>query len=99
MNHGGPRSLLARLGFAMTLSNDRGHGAMDEREKQMAPAQNESKKRLLQYALERLGRKELAARLRVPEKMVEDWLAGSADMTHNRALVLADLVQDLTHAK
>jgi hypothetical protein len=60
---------------------------------------DESKKRLLQYALGRLGRKELAARLKVPEKMVEDWLAGSADMTHNKALKLADLINELTHGK
>ena len=60
---------------------------------------DESKKRLLQYALGRLGRKELAARLKVPEKMVEDWLAGSADMTHSKTLALADLVNELTHGK
>jgi plasmid maintenance system antidote protein VapI len=57
---------------------------------------DESKKRLLQYALGRVGRKELAARLKVPEKMVEEWLQGSADMTHNKALALADLVHQLT---
>jgi plasmid maintenance system antidote protein VapI len=60
---------------------------------------DDSKKRLLEYALGRLGRKQLAARLKVPEKMVEQWLDGSADMTHNKALALADLVNELTHGK
>ena len=58
-----------------------------------------SKKRLLEYAASRLGRKQLAARLKVSEKMVEQWLEGSADMTHNKALALADLVNELTHGK
>jgi plasmid maintenance system antidote protein VapI len=49
--------------------------------------------------LGRLGQKELAARLKVPEKKVEDWLAGSADMTHSKALALADLVNELTRGK
>jgi plasmid maintenance system antidote protein VapI len=60
---------------------------------------DDSKTRLLQYALGRLGQKELAARLKVPEKMVEDWLAGSTDMTHSKALALADLVNELTKGK
>ncbi|HET7366134.1 MAG TPA: hypothetical protein VFJ70_21370 [Burkholderiales bacterium] len=64
----------------------------------MPPEADESKKRLLQYAMGRLGRKQLAERLRVPEKLVEEWLEGSADMTHNRALALADLVHQLTQA-
>jgi len=60
---------------------------------------DDSKKRLLQYALGQLGRKQLAARLKVPEDLVEQWLTGSADMTHHRALALADLVHELNHAK
>jgi hypothetical protein len=60
---------------------------------------DESKKRLLEFALGRLGRKELAARLKVTENVVDGWLAGSADMTHSKALALADLVNELTHGK
>jgi len=60
---------------------------------------DDSKKRLLEYALGRLGRKQLAARLKVPEEVVARWLEGSADMTHNKALALADLVNELTHGK
>lgn len=56
---------------------------------------NDSKKRLLEYAAGRLGRKELAARLKVPEKTVEEWLDGSPDMTHSKALALADLINEL----
>ena len=39
---------------------------------------DDSKKRLLEYALGRLGRKQLAARLKVPEEIVARWLEGSA---------------------
>ena len=59
----------------------------------------DSKKRLLEYALGRLGRKQLAERLKVPEEVIEQWLTGSADMTHNKALRLADLVNELNRAK
>ena len=58
-----------------------------------------SKKRLLEYAAGRLGLKELAARLKVPEKTVEEWLHGSPDMTHSKELALADLINDLTKSK
>jgi plasmid maintenance system antidote protein VapI len=60
---------------------------------------NDSKKRLLEYAASRLGRKELAARLKVPEKTVEEWLVGSPDLTHSKALALADLINELTREK
>ena len=59
----------------------------------------DSRKRLLEYALGRLGRKQLAARLKVPEELVEQWLTGSADMTHNKALRLADLINELNRTK
>ncbi|HKV53098.1 MAG TPA: hypothetical protein VJN94_00520 [Candidatus Binataceae bacterium] len=54
-----------------------------------------SKKRLLQYASERLGKAKLAARLKVTEATLEAWLNGSADMTHGKALALADLIAEL----
>ena len=54
-----------------------------------------SKKRLLEYAAKRLGRAALAARLKVPEKMVADWIDEGAEMTNSKALALADLVQEL----
>jgi hypothetical protein len=56
---------------------------------------HDSKRRLLEYAAGRLGRKGLAARLKVPEKTVEEWLEGSPDMTHSKALALADLINEL----
>ena len=54
-----------------------------------------SKKQLLEYAAKRLGRAELSARLKVPEKMIADWIDESAEMTSSKALALADLVQEL----
>jgi plasmid maintenance system antidote protein VapI len=60
---------------------------------------DDAKKRLLEYAAGRLGLKELAARLKVPEKTVEEWLHGSPDMTNSKALALADLINDLTKSK
>ena len=57
------------------------------------------KKRLLEYAAGKIGRAELAARLKVPERLVAEWLEGSADMTSRKALALADLVQQLNREK
>jgi len=54
-----------------------------------------SKKRLLEFAAQRLGRAELAARLKVTEGTLANWMDGSADMTNSKALALADLVQQL----
>jgi DNA-binding transcriptional regulator YdaS (Cro superfamily) len=51
--------------------------------------------RLLQYAAGRVGRSELAKRLKVDEATLEVWLKGSPDLTPSRALVLADLVAAL----
>ena len=58
-----------------------------------------SRKRLLDYALERLGKARLAARLKVTESTLEAWLNGSADMTHGKALALADLIAELNKQK
>jgi plasmid maintenance system antidote protein VapI len=58
-----------------------------------------SRKRLLDYALERLGKARLAARLEVTESTLDAWLNGSADMTHSKALALADLIAALNKPK
>lgn len=54
------------------------------------------KKELLKYAADQLGRSELAARLKVSQDTIDAWLEGSADMTNNKALALADLVHELS---
>jgi DNA-binding transcriptional regulator YiaG len=54
-----------------------------------------SKKRLLEFAAQRLGRAELATRLKVTESTLANWMDGSADMTNSKALALADLVHHL----
>ena len=51
---------------------------------------------LLQYAQQRLGRREVAKRLRVSEEVIESWVATPADMPNRKRLALADLVQELT---
>jgi DNA-binding transcriptional regulator YiaG len=59
----------------------------------------DKKKELLKYAAQQLGRSELAARLKVSQSTLDAWLEGSADMTHNKALALADLIHELSKAQ
>jgi len=58
-----------------------------------------SKRRLLEFAVERLGRREVAARLRVNEATLDGWLQHPADITNTKSLALADLVSDLNRQK
>ena len=52
--------------------------------------------RLLQYATERLGMPELAARLKVSEAVIRVWMQGGSAMPNTKRLALADLVHSLT---
>jgi hypothetical protein len=55
-----------------------------------------SPSQLLQYAQDRLGRNELAKRLRVGEETITAWLAEPDDMPNRNRLALADLIHELT---
>ena len=56
----------------------------------------DKKKSLLQYAVEKFGRSELARRMKVSQETLDAWLYGGADMTNSKALALADLIDELT---
>ena len=51
------------------------------------------KQRLLALAAQRLGRKELAQRLEVPESLLDAWMQGLASMPDARLAALADLIE------
>jgi hypothetical protein len=51
---------------------------------------------LIKYAQQRLGRREVANRLRVSEELIDSWVATPADMPNKKRLALADLVHELT---
>jgi DNA-binding transcriptional regulator YdaS (Cro superfamily) len=55
--------------------------------------------RLLRYAVERLGREELAARLKASPSDLTQWMEGRADMPPRKALTLADLIDHLDDRK
>ena len=57
---------------------------------------SDKKRDLLKYAANQLGRPALAARLKVSVDVLDAWMDGTADMTNSKALVLADLVHELT---
>ena len=56
-------------------------------------AEKTAKRRLLENAEKLLGRKELAAGLKVSEALVEAWIAGVAEMPDRRLLLLAELLE------
>jgi hypothetical protein len=45
---------------------------------------------------ERLGRREVAKRLRVKDDVLDAWLVAPEDMPNGKRLALADLVQEIT---
>lgn len=51
--------------------------------------------RLLKYAAERLGRDELAKRLKATDDDLLKWIEGGAAMPSRKALALADLIEHL----
>jgi hypothetical protein len=54
-----------------------------------------SRQRLLEYAAERLGRKELATRLKVDEAHLDAWMLGAMEVPNRKLLALADLIDEL----
>ncbi len=52
---------------------------------------------MLEQAAERLGRSGLAARLGVPETLVEAWLQGHASMPDRKFLLLADIIDEISN--
>jgi hypothetical protein len=61
--------------------------------------QQSSQQRLLQYAAQRLGREELATRLKASEGDLTRWMEGRVDMPPRKALTLADLIDHLDDGK
>jgi hypothetical protein len=55
-----------------------------------------SKQRMLEQAARHLGRERVAARLSVPETLLQAWIDGHASMPERKFLVLADLLEELS---
>jgi hypothetical protein len=51
---------------------------------------------MLDQAAKHLGRERLAARLNVPESLLQAWIDGHAHMPERKLLVLADLLEELS---
>ena len=51
--------------------------------------------RLLEFAIQRLGVPELAARLTMDQSVIESWRRGETAVPHKVLLTLADLIKDL----
>ena len=63
------------------------------------PVYQTSMQRLLRFAADRLGRDELANRLKATEEDLLKWIEGGAVMPSRQALALADLIEHLDGAK
>jgi hypothetical protein len=57
-----------------------------------------TKQNLLRMASVRLGRAELATRMKVPESLLEAWIGGHASMPDRKLLLLAELLDQLGDA-
>jgi hypothetical protein len=53
-----------------------------------------TRQRLLAYAAERLGKAELAARLKVAVETLDGWIAGRLPVPNRKLLLLADLIDE-----
>ena len=51
---------------------------------------------MLEQAARHLGRERLAARLNVPETLLQAWIDGYATMPERKLLALADLLEELS---
>jgi len=51
---------------------------------------------MLERAAKHLGRERLAARLKVPETLLQAWIDGYATMPERKLLALADLLEELS---
>jgi len=54
-----------------------------------------TKQNLLRAAAARIGRRELAVRLEVPESLLEAWMTGHASMPDRKLIMLAELLDAL----
>ena len=57
-----------------------------------------TKQNLLRMAAARIGRAELAQRLKIPESLLEAWMSGHASMPDRKLLLLAELLDKLGDA-
>lgn len=57
-----------------------------------------TKQNLLRMAAARIGRAELARRLKIPESLLEAWIGGHASMPDRKLLLLAELLDQLGDA-
>ena len=55
-----------------------------------------TKQRMLEQAAKHLGRERLAARLNVPQTLLQAWIDGHASMPERKLLALADLLEELS---
>jgi len=70
-----------------------------EQQAYSGPVYQTSMQRLLRFAADRLGRDELANRLKATEEDLLKWIEGGAVMPSRQALALADLIEHLDGAK
>jgi hypothetical protein len=56
-----------------------------------------AKQQLLRKVAERIGRRELAVRLQVPESLLEAWISGHASMPDRKFLALADFLDEISN--
>jgi len=54
-----------------------------------------TRQRLVQVGIKRLGRDELAKRLKAAPDLIEAWASGRATLPDRKALVLVDLLDEL----
>ena len=54
-----------------------------------------TKQNLLGLAAKRLGRDQLAVRLKIPRSLLDAWMGGHASMPDRKLLALADLLERL----
>jgi hypothetical protein len=54
-----------------------------------------TKQRLVQVGIKRLGRDELAKRLKATPELVDAWASGHATLPDRKALLLVDLLDEL----
>jgi len=60
---------------------------------------DDARKRLLLYAVERLGKDETAKRLNTVPKSIDAWLSGADEPPTRAVLALADLVYGMQRAE
>jgi hypothetical protein len=61
--------------------------------------QSTTKQNLLQRAMKLMGREQLAARLGIPEKLLDAWVRGDVTMPDGKLLVLAAVLDEIAKPK